>query len=171
MDERLQEQMDESLVDTQEGKFLTFAVGNEEYGLEIRNVTEIIGIQNITDLPDVPPYVKGVINLRGKVIPVIDVRLRFNFTERDYDERTCIIVVNINGISVGMIVDEVSEVLDIAENNIEAPSNFSQGVSSEYIKAFGKVGDEVKILLDTQKLLFTEDLELLESASEEAVAN
>lgn len=107
--------------DTLENKFLTFVINGEEYGIEIRHVTEIIGIQNITVVPDMPQYVKGVINLRGKVIPVMDVRLRFCMGARDYDERTCIIVIKIEGQSVGMIVDRVSEVLDIPKDNIEPP--------------------------------------------------
>ncbi len=140
--------------DTQQGKYLTFNLGKEEYGIEIRHVTEIIGIQNITELPNVPYFVKGVINLRGKVVPVIDIRLRFSFEEREYNERTSIIVVNINQLAVGIIVDTVTEVLDITEDNIEPPPNMNSGTSNRYIKAFGKVGSDVKILLDTEKLLF-----------------
>ena len=145
--------------DTQEGKFLTFTLGNEEYGIEIRNVTEIIGIQSITDLPDTPSFVKGVINLRGKVIPLIDVRLRFNFDEKEYDDRTCIIVVNIENMSVGLIVDTVSEVMEIPEGDIEPPPKVNNKAGSRYIKGLGKVGEEVKILLDTHKLLFGDEIE------------
>ena len=145
--------------DTLEGKFLTFTLGNEEYGIEIRNVTEIIGIQRMTDLPDTPPFVKGVINLRGKVIPVIDVRLRFNFEEKDYNDRTCIIIVNIENMSVGLIVDTVSEVMDIPEGNIEPPPKVNSKAGSRYIKGLGKVGEEVKILLDTHTLLFGDEIE------------
>jgi purine-binding chemotaxis protein CheW len=147
--------------DTQEGKFLTFPIGKEEYGIEIRFVTEIIGIQKITDLPDMPAYVKGVINLRGKVIPVIDVRLRFGFEERDYDERTCIVVVNINEVAVGLIVDSVREVLDIPAGQIDPPPSVRKGAESRYIQGLGKVGDDVKIILDVNKLLFEEELEKL----------
>ncbi len=166
-EERKFELLEEEAEDTLEGKFLTFALGGEEYGIEIRNVTEIIGIQNVTDLPDVPNYMKGVINLRGKVIPVIDVRLRFNFEEREYDERTCIIVVNINEIAVGLVVDSVSEVLDIPAGNIEPPGKIAQGIGSEYIQGFGKVDNQVKILLNTKQLLYTGDLETLETMSGE----
>ncbi len=144
---------------TQEGKFLTFILGNEEYGIEIRNVTEIIGIQSMTDLPDTPPFVKGVINLRGKVIPLIDVRLRFSFEEKEYDDRTCIIVVNIENMSVGLIVDTVSEVMEIPEDDIEPPPKVNNKTGSRYIKGVGKVGEEVKILLDTHKLLFGDEIE------------
>jgi len=147
--------------DTQQGKYLTFKVGDEEYGIDIRNVTEIIGIQNITELPDTPPYVKGVINLRGKVIPVVDVRLRFHIEELAYNDRTCIVVVNMNEMSVGLIVDTVSEVMDIPAENIESPPRVSSKSGSMYIQGFGKVGDDVKILLDTQKLLFGSELDQL----------
>jgi purine-binding chemotaxis protein CheW len=152
--------------DTQEGKYLTFALGKEEYGIEIRNVTEIIGIQNVTDLPDMPDFVKGVINLRGKVIPVIDVRLRFDLEERPYDERTCIVVVNIRNASVGLIVDSVSEVVDIPATQIEPPPHVRKGQGSRYVEGLGHVGDTVKILLDISNLLYEEELEqLAETAS------
>ncbi len=144
--------------DTQKGKYLTFVVGKEEYGIEIRYVQEINGIQNITDLPDVPHFVKGVINLRGKVIPVIDVRLRFGLEEREYDERTCIIVVNLHQMTVGLIVDSVSEVLDIKDDDIEPPPRASMGAGSRYVQGLGKIGDGVKILLDVHKLLFDEEM-------------
>jgi len=157
--------LEEENEDTQEGKYLTFQLGKEEYGIEIRVVTEIIGIQNITELPDMPVYVKGVINLRGKVIPVIDVRLRFGFESVEYNERTCIIVVKINDMSIGLIVDEVSEVLDIPAENIENPSDVSKDSSSKFIKAFGKVGENVKILLNIQSLLFSSDLDMLTEAA------
>ncbi len=145
--------------DTQEDKFLTFFLEKEEYGLEIRHVTEIIGIQSITGVPDMPHYVKGVINLRGKVIPVMDVRLRFGMEERTYDDRTCIIVINIDDYLVGLIVDQVSEVLDIPKNNIEPPPKVKKGESSRFIQGMGKVGDRVKILLNAHKLLFHQNEE------------
>ncbi len=145
--------------DTQEGKYLTFGLGKEEYGIDIRHVTEIIGIQNITDLPDMPNYVKGIINLRGKVIPVIDVRLRFGMPERDYDERTCIVVVTIRNMPVGLIVDSVAEVLDIPAEQIEPPPQVRKGEGSRYVQGLGHVGDTVKILLDIGDLLYDEELE------------
>ena len=157
---------EEAQEDTQEGKFLTFSLGDEEYGIAIRNVTEIIGIQNVTDLPDMPDYVKGVINLRGKVIPVLDVRLRFNLKERDYDERTCIVVVSINDMAVGLIVDSVSEVIDIPANDIEPSPKVKKGESSRFIDGLGKVDDEVKILLDIQNLLFDSEMEMIKQSIE-----
>jgi len=157
--------LEEQQEDTQEGKFLTFSLGEEEYGIEIRHVTEIIGIQNITDLPDMPDFVKGVINLRGKVIPVIDVRLRFGMAERAYDERTCIVVVNIAGTAVGLIVDSVSEVINIPAGDIELPPRVKKGESSRFIKGLGKVGEKVKILLAVERLIYVENLEPIKEAS------
>ena len=139
-------QLNEEIEDAQEDKFLTFALGNEEYGIEIRHVTEIVGIQKITDLPDMPNYVKGVINLRGKVIPVVDVRLRFTMEERTYDERTCIIVVSIKDAAVGMIVDSVSEVMDIPSGDIEESPKVKEGKASKYIWGLGKVNNEVNVI-------------------------
>jgi len=154
--------------DTQKDKFLTFTVGKEDYGLEIYHVTEIIGIQNITEVPDMPAYVKGVINLRGKVIPVMDVRRRFKFEDRDYDDRTCIIVVNINETSLGLVVDTVKEVSDIPESQIDPPPDIGEGNRQFFIKGLGKVEEEVKILLDAEKLLSRKDLTIVGSAAEKA---
>ncbi|MCB0285824.1 MAG: purine-binding chemotaxis protein CheW [Calditrichaeota bacterium] len=149
----------EEIEDTQEGQFLTFTLAQQEYGIEIRHVTEIIGIQRITDLPDMPAYIKGVINLRGKVIPVVDVRLRFGMENRKYDERTCIIVVNFNDAAVGLVVDTVSEVMNIPAHNIEpSPKASLKSSGGRFIKGLGKVEDDVKILLDIEQLLFDEAL-------------
>ncbi len=147
--------------DTQKGKFLTFHLGREDYGIEIRHVTEIIGIQKITEVPDLPDFVRGVINLRGKVIPVMDVRTRFRMPPRDYDERTCIVVVNIEEQSVGLVVDQVNEVADIPEEQIEPPPRTRNGQGS-YIQGMGKIGAEVKILINVQKLLSSEELAHIE---------
>ncbi len=145
-----------------EGQFLTFMIGEQQYGVEIKYVTEIIGIQNITDLPDLPHFMKGIINLRGKVIPVVDVRLRFGMEERAYDERTCIIVVSINDTNVGLVVDTVAEVMNIPAESIEPPPKVnSRANGNRFIHGLGKVQDNVQILLDTQKLLFDEELEQL----------
>lgn len=150
--------------DTQKGKYLTFQLGDEEYGIEISNVTEIIGIQTITDLPDTPHFMKGVINLRGKVIPVIDVRLKFNLEAKAYADRTCIIVVNIRNMSVGLIVDTVSEVMDIPDKNVEDAPKVNNSAGGRYIKGLGKVEDKVKILLDTHKLLFGDEMDQISEA-------
>ncbi len=151
--------------DAMKDRYLTFRVGDEVYGLDIQYVIEIVGMQKITEVPDMPGFVKGVINLRGQVIPVIDVRARFRMEARRYDDRTCVIVVNINDNSIGLVVDMVNEVLNIPEQNVSAPPRVGQGDSSRYLKGMGKVGDEVKILLDVQRLLFAEELNLLATAS------
>jgi len=150
--------------DTQKNKFLTFAVGNEVYGIEIKFVTEIIGIQQITQIPEVPNYVKGIINLRGKIIPVIDVRLKFKKEPIEYSDRTCIIVIDIQTLSVGFIVDNVSEVLVIPEENIVPPPENKTGFSNRYIKGIGKVGNDVKLILECEKLLSEDEIDKLESA-------
>jgi len=136
-----------------EGKFLTFLIDDESYGLDIRYVTEIIGMHLITRVPDVPAYVRGIINLRGKVIPVMDVRARFGMAARDYDARTCIIVIHVRDSEIGLVVDTVSEVIDIPEQDIEAPPSIGR-VSGGFMSGVGKVGDRVKLLLDANKLLF-----------------
>lgn len=139
--------------DTQEGRFLTFSLGKESYGIEIRYVTEIIGIQPITEIPELPEYVKGIINLRGKIIPVMDVRLRFKKEQKDYTDRTCVIVVDIRDMSIGLIVDSVSEVMTIPKQDIVQPPQMNKGYQNRYIKNIGKVGGEVKLLLDCDMLL------------------
>ncbi len=153
----LLEDEEEENEDTQEDKYLTFVLNKEDFGIEIRYVTEIIGIQNITEVPDMPLYVKGVINLRGKVIPVMDVRLRFGVEERPYDDRTCIIVINIDEQPVGLIVDRVLEVLDIQKSEIEPPPKMRKGKNNKFIQGMGKVGEQVKILLNANRLLFDEE--------------
>jgi purine-binding chemotaxis protein CheW len=149
----------ETSEDTQKGKFLTFSVGRESYGIEIKFVTEIIGIQDITEVPELPNYVKGIINLRGKIIPVIDVRLRFKKEPKDYNDRTCIVVIEIKETSVGLIVDNVAEVINIDEDNIVLPPNSKTGFNNRYVRGIGKVGNEVKLLLDCDKLLNDEELD------------
>jgi len=147
--------------DTIENMYLTFQLGNEVYGIGIACVTEIVGIQKITEVPDMPDFVKGVVNLRGQVIPVVDVRLRFHMPARAYDERTCIIVVNINDVQLGLVVDTVNEVMTIDEADVSAPPRVDTSESARYIKGMGKVGEEVRILLDGRKLLLCEETEAL----------
>ena len=147
--------------DTQKGRFLTFTLGKEDYGIEIRFVTEIIGIQAITEVPELPDYVKGIINLRGKIIPVMDVRLRFKKEPVEYNDRTCIIVIDIKNISIGMIVDTVSEVISIEDENIVPPPSLKTGFQNRYVKGIGKVDNDVKLLLDCEKILNEEEVESL----------
>lgn len=138
--------------DTQKGKFLTFSLGTEFYGIEIKYVTEIVGLQAITEIPEMPEYIKGIINLRGKIIPLMDVRLRFKKPFREYDDRTCIVVIDIREIPIGLIVDSVSEVISIPDEEIVAPPNVYKD-GNKYIKGIGKVENDVKLLLDSDKLL------------------
>ncbi len=151
------EELAESPEDTQKGKFLTFSLGKEVYAIEIRYVTEIIGIQPITEVPELLPYVKGIINLRGRIIPVLDVRIRFRKAPVDYNDRTCIIVIEVRDNYMGLIVDNVSEVLSIAEEETVPPPEMAE---NKFIQAIGKVGSEVKLILDCDKLMNEEDAEV-----------
>lgn len=139
------------------GKYLTFKLAGEEFGIQILKVREIIGIMNITAIPQMPVYMKGVINLRGKVIPVIDLRLKFGLTEIEHTEETCVIVVDV-GKEIGIIVDTVSEVLDITDQNVEPAPQVGGTTNTEFILGMGKVGDQVKILLDLDKVMTTAEI-------------
>ena len=152
--------------DTQSGKYLTFALDKEIFGMEICFVTEIIGMQPITFVPEVPDYVKGIINLRGQVIPVIDIRLKFKKEAIPYNDRTCIVVIDIDDIAVGLIVDSVSEVMNIGDDNIVPPPSYKTGFQNRYIKGIGKVGKGgVVLLLDCQKLISPDDLNTISNAA------
>lgn len=155
--ERTQSAMDTN-IKSLAGKYLTFDLGKEEYCIGILKVREIIGLLEITAVPHTPRHIKGVINLRGSVIPVIDLRSKFNMETREYDERTCIIVVEVEGESgpllVGMIVDSVSEVLNISESEIEPPPTFGGNeVETDNFLGMAKIKGRVKILLDTDKVI------------------
>lgn len=139
-------------------KYLTFKLADEEYGVEILKVREINGLMDITSVPQMPVYMKGVINLRGKVIPVVDLRIKFGFVEIEHTEQTCIIVVDV-GKEIGIIVDTVSEVLDIKNKNIEPPPSLGGSVNTEFILGMGKVGGDVKILLDINQVLNLDELQ------------
>lgn len=145
------------------GKYLTFVLAEETYGLEILRVREIIGMMPITAVPRAPHFVKGVINLRGKVIPVIDLRLKFGMEEAKHTDETCIIVVYVGQIETGIIVDKVSEVLDIAAGNIEDPPSFGEGLDTNFIMGMGKTAERVTILLDIGKVLSHGDVVAIES--------
>jgi len=154
-----------SLTD-KEGKYLTFTLAEEEYGIGILKIKEIIGMMPITSVPSTPEFVKGVINLRGKVIPVIDLRLRFGMEELEYTDRTCIIVVEIDGqtgiILIGIVVDAVSEVLNIKNEDVEETPAFGAKLDTQYILGMAKMEGGVKILLDIDQVLNTEELSALE---------
>jgi purine-binding chemotaxis protein CheW len=152
-----------------EGKYLTFSMANEEYGIGILKIKEIIGMMTITPVPQTPAFVKGVINLRGKVIPVVDLRLKFGMEEIEYTERTCIIVVEIAGqtgnVQIGIVVDAVSEVLNIKGEDIEDTPTFGTKLNIEYILGMAKMEGGVKILLDIDRVLSGEEISLLEKAA------
>ena len=147
--------------DTQKDRYLTFSLGKESYGIEIKYVTEIIGIQAITEIPELPEYLKGIINLRGKIIPIMDVRIRFKKELREYNDRTCVIVVDIKKVSIGLIIDSVAEVITIPEQDIVEPSQMNKVINNKYIKMIGKVGTDVKLLLDCEKLLTEDEIEVV----------
>lgn len=154
--------------DAQKGKYMTFKSGDEYFGLKIQYVNEIIGFQTITAIPETEDYIKGLINLRGKIIPVIDVRLRFKQAPFEYNDRTCIIVINVKSTVVGLIVEKIAEVVEIKEENILPPPTIGRAekVHNKYVYGIGKVGDSVKLLLDPDKLLNDEDLSALEQVND-----
>ncbi len=147
---------------TTEGKFLTFVLNDEIYGIEILKVREIIGLMDVTNVPQTPEYLKGVINLRGKVIPVIDLRLKFSMQEGEHTQETCTIVVEVDNTSIGVIVDNVSEVMEIKGDEIEDAPQFGQGVDSNFIMGLGKTKETIVILLDIAKVLSEEELAMAE---------
>ena len=164
----LAKQMDQAVkgIVEKEGKYLTFTLGKEAYGIGILKIKEIIGLMAITTVPQTPGFIKGVINLRGKVIPVVDLRLRFGMDAIDYTERTCIIVVEVDGqvdtIQIGIVVDSVSEVLNIKADEIEDTPTFGNKVNTDFIMGMAKMEGSVKILLDIDKVLSDQDLAILE---------
>ncbi len=151
------------------GKYLTFVLAGEEYGISIRKVKEIIGLMPISKVPRTAKYVKGVINLRGKVIPVMDIRVKFDMDEEAKTQRTCIIVVEITGkngiVQIGILVDAVSEVINIKGSDIEETPVFGDEVDTAFILGMAKMNHGVKILLDMDKVLFPEEVASLEPKS------
>lgn len=158
--------------DTQKGKYVTFKSGNEYFGLKIQYVNEIIVFQEITKIPESEDYIKGLINLRGKIIPVIDVRIRFKQEPFEYTDRTCIIVVNVKNIVVGLIVEKIAEVVEIQDENIIPSPSVGKADKSQnkYVYAIGKVGDKVKLLLDPDRLLNDEEINALDTTSKEELS-
>ncbi len=148
-------------------KYVTFKSGNEYFGLKIEYVNEIIVYQEITEIPETVDYIKGLINLRGKIIPVIDVRLRFKQEPFEYNDRTCIIVLNYQDMVVGLIVEQIAEVVEITEGNILPNPKIGKADTSKnkYVYGIGKVGDSVKLLLDPEKLLNDEDIAVIEKVN------
>lgn len=150
------------VVDSRMGKYLSFYAGPEEFAIAVLGVREIMGMQDVTAVPHTPAYVKGIINLRGKVVPVVDLRLKFGMPAADYTARTCIVVVNVpgegGGVLMGVVVDAVSEVVNIATGEIEDAPDFGEGVSIPYLIGIAKSKGKVKLLLDIEKVLTTSEL-------------
>lgn len=157
--------------DTQKDKYVTFKSAGEHYGLKIEYVNDIIVSQEITPVPESEDYIKGLINLRGKIIPVIDVCLRFGKEPFDYDDRTCIIVINYKDTVVGLVVEKIAEVVEIPKENILPSPSMSKNdrAQNNYVYAIGKVGDGVKLLLDPNRLLNDEDVAVAEQISESKI--
>lgn len=151
-------EQDDPTVDTTP-MFLTFRIGELHYGIDIGYVTEIVGLHHISPIPDTDPHVKGVINLRGKIIPVLDVRLRLGLEERDYDNRTCTIVLDVEGAEVGLIVDIVREVIQIPAESIAPPPDLSRDDTQRYIAGLARVDDDVNVLIDAPRLVLQHRLE------------
>ena len=153
--------------DAQKIMYMTFKAGNEYFGMKIQYVNEIIPYQAITAVPETEDYIKGLINLRGKIIPVIDISLRFKQEPFEYDDRTCIMVISVQSTVVGLIIEKIAEVVEIQEQNILPPPSIgkSDKAQNKYVYGIGKVGDSVKLLLDPEKLLNDEDMSVLEQAN------
>ncbi len=164
-----QEEAAEVQQESHAGKYVTFKSGNEYFAIKIEYVNEIIVYQEITTIPESVDFLKGLINLRGKIIPVIDVRLRFKQPEIPYTDRTCIIIVSYNSSVVGLIVEKIAEVVELVDENIIPSPSFGKADKSQnkYVYAIGKVGEDVKLLLDPDKLLNDEDLAVLNQPEED----
>lgn len=159
--------------EAQKGMYMTFKSGNEYYGIKIQYVNEIIGFQDITPVPETESYIMGLINLRGKIIPVIDVQKRFGQEPSEYNDRTCIIVVDVKSTTVGLIVEKIAEAVEIKDENILPPPTISRvdRIQNKYVYGIAKVGDSVKLLLDPERLLGDEEQQMTEQANELMVEN
>ena len=154
----------------QDNKFLTFRLGDESYAIPILKIKEIIGMMAVTKIPRLPKFIKGVINLRGKIIPVVDLRIKFGLEEKPYDERTSIIVMEIqteNATNInGVVVDTVQEVMDIPDSNIEPPPQYGNDANQEFLTGMGKVNEDVIMLLDVDRIFSDSEKDILESVQE-----
>ena len=166
MAEEIKEELED---DAQRGKFMTFRTGKEYFGINISYVNEIIMMQPITAIPEAEDYIKGLINLRGKIIPVIDVRTRFKMEPQEYTDRTCIIVINVKTTVIGLIVEQIAEVDTISEDDIVPPPSLGhkEHEHNKYVYGLARTGDAVKLLIDPEKLIKVEDLEVIEDIQEE----
>jgi len=166
---------DVAVVEKREGKHLIFQLQERGYGIPILTVNEIIGIMDITPIPKAPSFIKGIINLRGKIIPVMDLRLKFGMPEKEYDEQTCIIIVNVTFENVvkqiGVVVDIVSEVVDIPATEIEPPPKYGTQREEDFLNGIGKVKDKVVMLLDIEKVIYSEEIIKLLTEKKDSIRN
>lgn len=162
----MEDQLEEDL---QKGQFMTFQTGREYFGIGISYINEIIQMQPITAVPEVEDYIKGLINLRGKIIPVIDIRVRFKMEPLEYTDRTCIIVINVKSMVIGVIVEKIAEVVTITDDDIVPPPTLGRRDSEQnkYVYGLARIGDSIKLLLDPEKLVKDADIETLEELQEE----
>lgn len=168
LEELEKEELDESAEDIRQGKYMTFQVGQDVYGIELKYVNEILQVQPITPIPEVEPFIKGLINLRGKIIPVIDVAARFCKEPFEYNDRTCVIVIEVKSVEVGLIIENIAEVVSIKEEDILPPPVINHAnVQSKFIRGIGKIDGDVKLLLDPVKLLSDDALDFLEKQDSE----
>ncbi len=149
--------------DTQKGKFMTFQTGKEYFGISISYVNEIIAMQPITAIPEVDDYIKGLINLRGKIIPVIDVRVRFKMEPKEYTDRTCIIVIDVKSTVIGLIVEKIAEVDTIMDDDVIPPPTLGHHEHNKYVYGLARTGDTMKLLIDPEKLIKQDDMNMLET--------
>lgn len=157
---------------TAEGRqFVTFMIGDETYGTEVLSVQEIIGMTKITHVPNAPVFMKGVINLRGSVVPVVDLRITFGMNERDYDVFTVIIIVEVRGRMVGMIVDSVSDVVNVPVDTIQDTPHFHSGIKADFIKGIGRIDERLVIILDVDKILTTDEIGEMELTGDRRTAS
>lgn len=163
-DEEFDEEDEE---DTLNGRYLIFSIETRHYGIEIEHITEIVGLQTITEVPDMPDFIKGVINLRGKIIPLIDMRTRFKLPEIAYTDKTSVIILRMQTQYVGLIVDMVREVIKISEDQMEEAPRFGDREKNRFVKALAKVKEEVKVLLEVEKLLAEGEIATLEPVLQE----
>lgn len=166
---------EKSSFEGQDGKHLIFQLDGRGYGIPILKVNEIIGLMDITSVPKTPAYIKGIVNLRGKIIPVLDLRLKFDMPARDYDEQTCIIIVNVSfegeEKQMGIIVDIVSEVFQLSACDIEAPPNYGTHSSDDFLEGVGKIKDKVVMLLNIEKVVYSEDIIKLLTDKKDSIEN
>ncbi len=164
----LNDELAEAEEDSRQGKYMTFGLGTDTFGIELKYVSEIIQMQQIAPIPEVEPFIRGLINLRGKIVPVIDTAERLGKQPFEYTDRTCIIVIEVQGLVVGLITERISEVVSIEEDDILPPPNTSKGYTNgKFIKGIGKMGDTVKLLLDPVKLITDNELDLEESPEDD----